>query len=158
MPSSPVDPSSRSSSTVSNLQSFSPRVGMVSFRVRDIERALRFYVDVLGMEETMRIPGLGPNEHELVLSYPGKSGAAVMLMWNSQRDEPYVRGDAYNRITLLVDDVRGALEHLTRHNVPVLMPVTSANGVQYAVVRDPEGFLIELLQLAQPDAPEGSRA
>ena len=148
----------RESAPAPNLQSFSPRVGMVSFRVLDIARSLRFYVDILGMEETMRLPGLGPDEFELVLSYPGRPGAAVMLMWNSARTEPYVRGDAYSRITLLVDDVRGALAHLTRQNVPVLMPVTRANGVQFAVVRDPDGFMIELLQLGRADASDTDRA
>jgi lactoylglutathione lyase len=127
-----------------------PRIGMVSFRVADIERSLRFYVDALGMTERMRIPGWGPDEHELVLEYKGMPGAVVMLMWNSKRTEPYRRGDAYNRLTILVNDAHQALEHLHNLGTKVLMPVTAANGVSFAVIADPDGFMIELLQLHAP--------
>jgi lactoylglutathione lyase len=126
---------------------FEPRVGMVSFRVCDIDRSLRFYVDVLGMKERMRVPGLTPDEHELVLEYPGMPGAVVMLMWNSKRTERHQLGDAYNRLTLLVNDAESALKHLRDLGTKVLIPVTAANGVLYAVVTDPDGFMIELLQL-----------
>jgi lactoylglutathione lyase len=124
-----------------------PRVGMVSFRVADIERSLEFYVDALGMTERMRIPGWGPDEHELVLEYKGMPGAVVMLMWNSKRTEPYRVGDAYNRLTILVNDVHKALKHLQDLGTKVLMPVTATNGVSFAVIADPDGFMIELLQL-----------
>lgn len=129
---------------------FAPRIGMVSFRVTDIARSLRFYVDTLGMVERIRVPGLTPDEHELVLEYPGTPGAAVMLMWNSKRTERYPLGDAYNRLTIVVDDVKTALKQLHDLGTKVLMPVTAANGVLFAVITDPDGLMIELLQLDVP--------
>lgn len=126
---------------------FEPRIGMVSFRVADIERSLRFYIGTLGMTERMRIPGAGADEHELVLEYPGMPGAVLMLMWNTKRNQPYQLGDAYNRVTIVVNDARKALKHLTDVGTPVLIPVTAANGVLYAVITDPDGLMIELLQL-----------
>lgn len=126
---------------------FEPRVGMVSYRVADIERSLGFYVDVLGMTERARFQGVGPDERELVLTYPGTRGAWVMLMWNVTRSQPYSRGDGYSRFTITVRDVTAALNYLVVHDVPVVVPETDANDVRYAVVRDPDGYMIELLQL-----------
>jgi len=71
---------------------FEPRVSMISYRVADIERSLGFYVGVLGMTELARFPGLGADEHELVLQYPGGQGAVVMLMWNAARSQPLQSG------------------------------------------------------------------
>lgn len=122
---------------------------MVSYRVVDIDRALSFYVGLLGMTERARFPGLGPDERELVLSYPEADGAVLMLMWNEKRSTPYTVGDGYNRLTIMVDDVRAALEHLTAQEVPEVVPATKANGVLYAVVKDPDGYMVELLQLGQ---------
>ena len=125
---------------------FEPRVGMVSYHVADIQRSLDFYVGVLGMTERGRFPGVGPDEHELVLSYPGSAGAWVMLMWNSKRSDPYKKGDGYSRFTIVVSDANAAMSYLQQRDVPVLVPVSAANNVLWAVVKDPDGYMIELLQ------------
>ena len=124
-----------------------PAVAMVSYRVADIERSLRFYVGVLGMTERARFPGFGPDERELVLEYGGARGAVLMLMWNVTRTLPYNPGDGYSRFTILVDDVHAAFRHMVDHGTPVVLPVAEANGSRFAVVRDPDGYMIELLQL-----------
>lgn len=126
---------------------FAPLIGMVSYRVANIERALAFYVDVLGMRERMRLDGMGDGERELVLEFPGSPGAVVMLMWNDNFSRPYEVGTGYNRLTILVSDVRAALRHVVAHGAPVLIAVTEANGVHFAIVSDPDGYMIELLQL-----------
>ncbi|MDD9946225.1 MAG: VOC family protein [Myxococcales bacterium] len=132
--------------TVRGLSQFEPRVSMVSYRVADIERSLRFYVGVLGMTERARFPGYGADERELVLDYPRSRGASVMLMWNVTRSQPYNVGDAYNRFTITVKDAHAALKHLVQHETPVAVPVSEANGVLWAVVKDPDGYMIELLE------------
>jgi lactoylglutathione lyase len=126
---------------------FSPLVGMVSYRVADIERSLSFYIDVLGMKERLRLPGFGEGEREIILEYPGMPGAVLMLMWNMHSSRGYEIGTGYNRLTIFVSDARGAVRHLVDHHVPVLIPVTETNGVHFAIVSDPDGYLIELLQL-----------
>jgi lactoylglutathione lyase len=128
---------------------FAPRLGMVSFRVADIERSLAFYAGVLGMREVLRLPGFGPDERELVLEYPGGHGAVLMLMWNVQRKQPYPIGEGYSRISILVDDTREALKYLAEHSIPVLIPPMDVNKVVFAVVTDPDGYMIELLQGGQ---------
>src|SRR3712207_255705 len=65
------------------LMASSPRtrsVAAVGIVVQDLDRAIAFYTSVLGMEEAQRIDV--PDKHllEVVLTFPGSRGAAVLLM------------------------------------------------------------------------------
>src|SRR5689334_20719151 len=82
---------------------FRPGVLYVCYFVSDIERALAFYVGLLGMKEQLRIP-LGKGLSEAVLGFPEAKGSGVILMWNTERSAPYTHGDAYNRLVLRVSD------------------------------------------------------
>ena len=122
-----------------------PRVLYVAYHVNDIERALAFYTGVLGMKEQLRL-SLGKGEHEVLLGFQGNRSAGVLLMWNTERRTPYVPGDGYSRFVLSVSDIDAAVEHLAAHGTEVETPVTDADNFRYAAVRDPDGYMIELLQ------------
>jgi catechol 2,3-dioxygenase-like lactoylglutathione lyase family enzyme len=130
---------------IENFSALKPRVLYVGYHVNDIERALAFYVGVLGMKEQLRVP-LGKGEHEVVLGFPEGKSAGVILMWNTERKTPYVPGDAYSRFILSVSDIDAALAHLAKHGTSASLPVTDAGRFRYAMVKDPDGYLIELLQ------------
>jgi catechol 2,3-dioxygenase-like lactoylglutathione lyase family enzyme len=118
----------------------------VCYFVFDIERALAFYVGLLGMKEQLRIP-LGKGLYEAVLAFPEAKGSGVILMWNTERTVPHTHGDAYNRLVLRVSDVDGATRVLREASVPVVTEPTDAPGLRYSMVRDPDGYVVELLQL-----------
>ena len=63
--------------TIENFNALKPRVLYIGYHVNDIERALAFYVGVLGMKEQMRLP-LGKGEHEVVLVFPENKSAGVI--------------------------------------------------------------------------------
>jgi catechol 2,3-dioxygenase-like lactoylglutathione lyase family enzyme len=130
---------------VESFNALKPRLLYVGYHVNDIERALAFYVGVLGMKEQLRLP-LGKGEHEVILGFPENKSAGVVLMWNTERKAPYVPGDAYSRFILSVSDVDAALAHLAKHGTPAAVPVSDAGSFRYAMVKDPDGYLIELLQ------------
>jgi len=130
---------------IDDFNALKPRFLHVSYHVENIERALAFYVGVLGMTERMRIP-LGKGEHEVVLGFPDSKSAGVVLMWSTERTQPYDHGDAYSRYMMSVSDIDLAFAHLTKHGAPVAIPVTDAGTFRYAMVKDPDGYLIELLQ------------
>lgn len=130
---------------VENFNALKPRILYVGYHVNDIERALAFYVGALGMKEQLRLP-LGKGEHEVVLGFPESKSAGLVLMWNTERKTPYVPGDAYSRFVLSVSDIDAALQHLAKHGATPALPVTDAGKFRYAIVKDPDGYLIELLQ------------
>jgi lactoylglutathione lyase len=130
-----------------NLTAFKPQVLHVAYHVADIERALGFYTGVLGLKETLRLP-LGNNLSEVILAFPDSKSAGVILMWNTDRPKttPIEIGQGYSRFVLRVSDVEGAFAHLVKHEAPVVTPVTTYGNLKFAMVKDPDGYVIELLE------------
>ena len=127
------------------LRAFKPRITHVAYHVADIDRALAFYVGVLGLKEQMRIP-LPDGVQEVVLGFPGGKGGGLILMWSPERTTPYALGDGYSRFVLLVSDVDGAVAQLTAQGTRVVSPPADAGPMRYAMIADPDGYVIELLQ------------
>jgi lactoylglutathione lyase len=138
--------SSGPSATQAAFGAFRPSVFCVCYYVADVERALAFYVGLLGMKEHLRIP-VGNGVNEVVLGFPEAKGSGVILMWNTERTKPYTHGDSYNRLVLRVSDVDAATRVLQEASVPVVTEPTDAPGLRYSMVRDPDGYVVELLQL-----------
>ena len=132
--------------TAAGLNAFKPRLTHVSYHVADIDRALRFYVQVLGMKEMLRLQ-LGKTLHEVVLGFADAKAGGVILMWDTERKGPIEQGHGYSRFVLSVADVDGALEHLGKHGTNVITPATDAGAFRYALFKDPDGYVIEILQM-----------
>jgi catechol 2,3-dioxygenase-like lactoylglutathione lyase family enzyme len=130
-----------------DFNAFKPQVLHVAYHVADIERALGFYVGLLGMKETMRIP-LGKNKAEVILQFPESKSAGVVLMWSTDREKakPIEQGEGYSRLVLRVSDLDTSLAHLVKHQTPVVTEATSFGNFKYAMVKDPDGYVIELIQ------------
>jgi lactoylglutathione lyase len=128
------------------LNAFKPRLSHVSYHVADIDRALHFYVQVLGMKERLRMQ-LGKTLHEAVLGFADARAGGVILMWDTERKGPIEQAHGYSRLVLSVADVDGALQHLAKHETNVIKQPTDAGAFRYAMVKDPDGYVIELLQI-----------
>lgn len=132
--------------TTGKLNALKPRISHVAYHVNDIDRALAFYVGLLGMQEQMRLD-LSKTLHEVILQFPESKGGGVILMWDTARAKPVEIGDGYSRFVMMVSDVDAAMKLLAEKNTPVLVPVKEAGAMRYAIVKDPDGYQIELLQL-----------
>jgi lactoylglutathione lyase len=127
------------------LLAFKPRISHVAYHVSDIDRALAFYVGVLGLKEQMRIP-LPGGENEVVLGFPDGKGGGLILMWNTNRTTAYALGDGYSRFILNVSDVDAAVAHLAARGTRIVSQPADAGPMRYAMIADPDGYTIELLQ------------
>lgn len=108
---------------------------MAMVMVQDIERALRFYRDVLGFtvqeeQEAWALFNEGVGLHVSPEPLPEVSFTVNAVV-----------------ITLLVEDVQAAFEDLTRQGVPFFLPPTQDGGVMVATFRDTENNLVQLMQL-----------
>jgi catechol 2,3-dioxygenase-like lactoylglutathione lyase family enzyme len=144
---------STSQETAVGLNAFKPQVLHVAYHVADIERALGFYVGVLGLKETMRIP-LGKNLAEVILAFPESKSAGIILMWNTDRAKTTPlklseQGEGYSRFVLRVSDVEKSLAHLVANGAPVVTQTTSHGNFKYAMVKDPDGYVIELIEFVK---------
>jgi lactoylglutathione lyase len=128
---------------------YRPRVLLAAFSVADINRSLEFYIGALGMRERYRVP-LGGSVQEVVLGFPESEGNGVILMWDTNRQSPYQIGDGYSRLVLSVTDVNAVVKYLTEKCVTVVKGPVAAGPVVFALIRDPDGYAIELMQLKVP--------
>jgi predicted enzyme related to lactoylglutathione lyase len=103
--------------------------------VQDIERALRFYRDILGFT-------VQEEQEDWVLF---NEGVGLQIA-----PEPipavHVAVNAV-MVTLLVDDVQAAFAELTQKGVPFFMAPTEAGGAVFASFRDTENNLVQMMQL-----------
>ncbi len=139
-------PGHDSSQHAAGLNPFRPRITYVTYNVEDVDRALAFYVGVLGMQEQMRFP-IGGGLNEVVLTFPDSKASGLVLMFRDERAPPIVHGDGYSRFVIRVSDIDGAVAALVESGVRLQTPPTDAGSLRYAMIRDPDGYLIELLQL-----------
>ena len=114
----------------------------------DVERAAKFYTEVLGFSETCRLE----TAHSGTIIFVSLNGCQVELFG---RGKPVSRKETlneigYKHITLLVDSVDEEYARLRAAGVPFYMePTTAESGLRLAFFRDPDGNAIELLQRPQ---------
>ncbi len=107
----------------------------VFYNVSDLDRAVHFYQDVLGLRLTSR---------DFVARFD-LDGVLVELVPGSQK---HPAGNANARLTLRVDDIETAVAELRAQGVAVGAPQPKANGV-LATIRDPDENEICLWQYSQ---------
>ena len=119
--------------------------GMI--RVLDLERALRFYGEVLGLRESHR---LDFPEFALVYLRNDESDFELELTLNKGRAEPYTHGTGYGHIGVVVDDVAAThRELLAAGHAPT--PVKEFRRgeellARFFFIQDPDGYKIEVLE------------
>lgn len=125
-------------------------VGHVVLKVRDLERAARFYRDVLGLKEVARgtfgrpmaFFSTGDNHHDVAVMEVGADAPTPV---------PEATG-LYHvalRIGTSLDELRAARAHLTAHGITE-MRVRDHVVSQSIYVSDPDGNNVELYVDADP--------
>ena len=124
-------------------------------RVRDLDAALHFYVNLLGLQEVRRRVD-DKNKFTLVfLAAPEDVAAARAALDAGRRDSPMVEltfnwdtedyGEAryFGHLAYEVDDIYATCEKLQKGGVTINRPPRDGH---MAFVRSPDGISIELLQ------------
>ena len=125
----------------------STRILHTMLRVGDLQRSLDFYTAVLGMQ-VLRSSENAEYEYTLAfVGYQDESEAAVLeLTWNWGTTE-YDLGNAYGHIAISVDDIYATCETIRKAGGEITRepgPVKGGN-TEIAFVRDPDGYMIELI-------------
>ena len=125
------------------------RIGHVHLKVADIERALRFYRDVLGFELTQRY---GPDA--AFVSAGGYHHHIGLNVWESRGGSPPPHGTTgLYHLAILYPD-RAALADALRRVLDAGIPLDGASdhGVSEALyLRDPNGNGVELYRDRAPE-------
>ena len=124
-----------------------PRIIGTGYHVVDLERSLDFYTRILGMVESRRFEF--PGVREVLLKCQDHDDApAVVLVHRDDAPGPFELGDAYGRLIVAVDDTRAVVREVVGEGLEVEMEPSTFDetGATIAVVKDPDGFRVELVQ------------
>ena len=139
----------------------------------DLERTLRFYVDLLGfevltrftmppgspgMDEMLELPGVGFNAALL------RHGRTMIEVFQFSDPEP-IRAPARRRVCdhglthlcLQVDDLKAEYERLSAAGMSFHCAPQTGSGARFVYGRDPDGNAIELIEFEGEDNPLAGR-
>jgi len=121
--------------------------GLVNLYTHDIEAGRHFYGDLLGFEETFRTPTDGLPEHvELQLSSGFKIGLGTVEAASRVHGVEATPGSPAMVLVVWTNDVDKAYGELVAAGVPTVQPPhNTGNNNRNALVRDPDGNLVEIV-------------
>ena len=132
-------------------------------RVRNLDEALLFYCNLLGLQEVRRRIDDKARYTLVFLAAPEDAPAATEALKAGRRDAPVVEltynwdtedyGEAryFGHLAYEVDDIYATCEKLMQGGVTINRPPRDGN---MAFVRSPDKHSIELLQKGKPQPPK----
>ena len=124
------------------------RVLHTMIRVVDLDRSIRFYTDVLGMQLLRRQDYPDGKFTLAFVGYGPESEQAVIELTYNYGVDKYELGTGFGHIALEVEDAHRACEEIKRRGGRVVRdagPMKHGTTV-IAFVEDPDGYRIELIQ------------
>lgn len=129
-------------------------INHLAIAVPDIDAALAFYRDALGLElsevedvqrEGVRVAFLPLGESHIELVQPTQDSTGI-AKWMAKN------GQGMHHVCVEVDDIEATMTRLAEHKVELInpQPVTKPNGTRYAFIhpRSAFGVLVELYEKA----------
>jgi lactoylglutathione lyase len=125
-------------------------LGAVGIGVSDLKRSAAFYAAALGLKsvQTFSLQHMD----EIVMAHEGRT-AVVLMHWTDGSPKSYV--DVPVKLVFYVTDPVAVMDRVLAAGGRVLLPPTAIAQLGGAVVglaKDPDGYVIELLQAPSQDA------
>lgn len=132
------------------------RIAHTMLRVRDLERSLAFYTGPLGMTLFRREDYPDGRFTLAFVGYDTEASGSVIELTHNWGKSDYVVGDAYGHVAVEVRDLAGTCGKLEADGVQLLRaagPMAFLSSQRklpesIAFLKDPDGYHIELVQLA----------
>lgn len=114
------------------------------YRLNDLERTVKFYRDILGLEEVRRHKS--PRGSELVFMKAPESEELIELCHFPGSESVQVQADL-THLAFEVDSLAEFEKHLAQHGMKYSDgPTTTSTGTVFAFIDAPEGYEIELIE------------
>ena len=119
-------------------------------RVGDLDRAINFYTQVLGMRLLRRTDYPGGRFTLAFLGYCEEEEGAVLELTHNWDTSEYELGNAYGHIAIAVDDIYAVCDQIrTQGGKVVREPGPMKHGTSViAFIEDPDSYKVELIERA----------
>ena len=118
-------------------------------RVQNLESALDFFINKLGMMEVRRREA-PEGRFTLVFLATGPGESTIELTYNWDQEEPYTVGRNFGHLAYSVENIYQLCEELQNKGVTILRPPRDG---KMAFIRSPDQISVELLQEGDPLPP-----
>ena len=119
-------------------------------RVQNLESALDFFINKLGMIEVRRREA-PEGRFTLVFLATGPGESTIELTYNWDQEEPYTVGRNFGHLAYSVENIYQLCEELQNKGVTILRPPRDG---KMAFIRSPDQISVELLQEGDPLPPK----
>ena len=119
-------------------------------RVQNLESALDFFINKLGMIEVRRREA-PEGRFTLVFLATGPGDSTIELTYNWDQEEPYTVGRNFGHLAYSVENIYQLCEKLQNKGVTILRPPRDG---KMAFIRSPDQISVELLQEGDPLPPQ----
>lgn len=118
-------------------------------RVVDLETSIAFYENALGMRLLRRKDYESGRFTLAFLGYGEEKDVAVIELTHNWDRQSYNLGDAFGHLAIGVDDLESSYQRcLDCGATAKVAPKVFGSGTRLAFVKDPDGYDIELIELA----------
>lgn len=119
-------------------------------RVKDLDRALDFFVNKLGLQEIRRkeVPS---GKFTLVFLATEKGQPEIELTYNWNQEDEYSTGRNFGHLAYRVENIYDLCQRLMDQGVQILRPPRDGH---MAFIKSPDGISVELLQKGDDLAPK----
>ena len=119
-------------------------------RVQNLESALDFFINKLGMMEIHRREA-SEGRFTLVFLATGPGESTIELTYNWDQEEHYTVGRNFGHLAYSVENIYQLCEELQNKGVTILRPPRDG---KMAFIRSPDQISVELLQEGDPLPPQ----
>jgi lactoylglutathione lyase len=124
------------------------RILHTMIRVSDLDKSLKFYTEILGMQVLRRKDYPDGKFTLAFVGYGPESEQAALELTHNWDTPKYDLGNGYGHVALEVDDAYRACADIERRGGNVVRPAgpMKHGATVIAFVEDPDGYRIELIQ------------
>ncbi|MCC3860892.1 lactoylglutathione lyase [Pseudemcibacter aquimaris] len=118
-------------------------------RVKDLDKSIAFYCDHLGMQLIRR---KDYPSGKFTLAFVGygneEDNTVVELTHNWDREDDYEKGEGFGHLAIGVPDIYQTCEALEKEGLEIPRPPgpMKHGGSVIAFIKDPDGYMIELIE------------
>jgi len=125
-------------------------MGATGIGVSDLRRSTDFYMNVFGLKKLWKLKL--PHMHEMILNFEGEQKSAVVLMHFVDGSEPDYKNNPV-KLVFYVTDPKACIEKIRREGLTIIReaePVPELRNAVVGLAKDPDGYLLEILQAEVP--------